>query len=297
MATRPAFQHQGPDSNCVIDDVKLGWLSCTAYAMAMLIDANSEQRPKGCRVRRLVAPQNVEGGLTLDQVADVAEQHFDVRIQRRTPSFHGAIPVERLARRISRGWGFVLQGNNTGFVGKGSANHAIYVHEVRGGTPDEPREALIFDSQRHQPTWVPWRRVVAFGEALRPREDVAVTIPAGRVYAGFGPEPQHDGETDEDEDEMDDSDVQLRFGATALAAPDRLRADPPPGKRTNVRDTPRRLEPMHIVRTLGMGDPFVAFQKVTDGAVPPGARRGVWFGNRSGSRWVHRSGVRGVGGA
>ena len=70
MASRPAFQHQGPDANCVIDGQKLGWLSCTAYAMAMLIDASTggARRPKGCRVRRLVAPENVIGGRGNDTI-------------------------------------------------------------------------------------------------------------------------------------------------------------------------------------------------------------------------------------
>ena len=88
----------------------------------------------------------------------------------------------------------------------------------------------------------------------------------------------------------------LAFGATALPHPARLRADPPPGRRINVRDTPRRLAPDRVVRTLGRGDPFVAFQKVTDGALPPGTERGVWFGNRAGRQWVHRSGLRSAAG-
>jgi hypothetical protein len=298
MASRPAFQHQGPDSNCVIDGVKLGWVSCTSYAMAMLIDASTdgEERPKGCRVRRLVAPQNVIGGLTLGQVAEVAEDRYGVPIQRRTGG--RVIPIERLARRVSRGWGFLLQGNNTGFVGKGSANHAIYVHQVRGGTPAEPKEALVYDSQRFHEVWIPWHRVVSFGEALRPDEAVPITIAPGRLWAGFGPRPMGGDDPDEEEQEegegMDDE-VQLAFGATRLDRPDRLRADPPPGRRINVRDNPRRLGADHVVRTLRAGDPFLAFQKVTDGAVPPGAMRGVWFGNRRGTLWVHRSGVRGVG--
>ena len=35
---RPVYQFQGPKSHCVIDNLKLGWVSCTAYSMAMLID-------------------------------------------------------------------------------------------------------------------------------------------------------------------------------------------------------------------------------------------------------------------
>jgi hypothetical protein len=301
VAPRPAFQHQGPDTNCVVDGLKLGWLSCTAYAMAMLIDASTDgaRRPKGCRVRRLVAPENVIGGLTLSQVARVADDDFDVPIQQRTPAFRGTIPVDTLARRISRGRGFVLQGNNSAFAGRGTANHAIYVHEARGGTAEEPKEALVYDPQRLQAVWIPWRKIVAFGEALRPDEDRPQTIPPGRVWAGFGPppapssaEPTDPDDENENDDEEPGPGVDLEFGATARPHPLRLGRATPPGRRINVRDTPRRLTPDHVVRTLGRDDPFLAFQKVTDGAVPPGAQRGVWFGNRSGRRWVHRSGVR-----
>jgi hypothetical protein len=117
------------------------------------------------------------------------------------------------------------------------------------------------------------------------------------VWAGFGPPPaparaEPTDPDDEDEDDDHGPDVDLAFGATALPHPVRLVADPPPGRRINVRDMPHRLTPDHVARTLGRDDPFLAFQKVTDGAVPPGAQRGVWFGNRSGRRWVHRSGVR-----
>src|ERR1044072_8959804 len=110
---RPVYQFQGPSSHCVIDDLRLGWVSCTAYSMAMLIDgaAGGGQEANGGRIRGLVRPEDVEGGRMLSQVAPVAEESFGVRIAVRTGG--RAIPVDLAIRRLRSGRGFVLQGNTT----------------------------------------------------------------------------------------------------------------------------------------------------------------------------------------
>ncbi|HEY6569532.1 MAG TPA: hypothetical protein VIZ22_04540, partial [Candidatus Limnocylindrales bacterium] len=102
----PKFQTQLPKDNCVIDGILLGGVSCTAYAMAMLIDAATEgtEAPKGCRVRRLVNPEDLDEGLMLSQVAKVAERKFDVPISVRTGA--RAVPVATAIRRIRNGRGF-----------------------------------------------------------------------------------------------------------------------------------------------------------------------------------------------
>lgn len=297
MAKRPAFQHQGPDNNCVIDDVALGWVSCTAYAMAMLIDAATDGtvRPKGCRVRRRVTPRDVERGLTLRQVADVAEREYDVVVSVRTGP--NAIPVAKATQRIRRGRGFLLQGNNVAF-GLGNANHAIYVHQVRGGTPESPAEALVYDPQRKHEAWIPWHKVLAFGAALRLNKAGTRVVGPKRLYAGFAPRPTPDAAelAALPPPEVKDG-VELRFGARRLPQRKRTVAKPPPGRRVNVRRTPRSLEAQHIVDTLAAGELFVAFQRLDNGERPAGSTSTIWFGNRRGTEWVHSSGLRRAPGA
>ncbi|HYO44275.1 MAG TPA: hypothetical protein VES19_13850 [Candidatus Limnocylindrales bacterium] len=303
MTTRPIFQHQGPDTNCVIRAAALGWKSCTAYAMAMLIDAATDgaQRPKGCRIRRLVRPEDITKGLNLSQVAAVAERSFDVVIAVRTGA--NAIAVDEAVRRVRRGRGFVLQGNNSAW-GLPPANHAVYVHEVRGGPPGPPRQALLFDPQRRHERWVPWQAILDFGAALTLDEAGLRPLGPARLYAGFAPRPAvpadlPDGaparaaspaEPAAAADPPADG-VTLRFGARRLLRPVRRVARPPAGRLVNVRRSPRSLSPGSIVETLGRGAVFVAYQKAR-GMTPAGARSSTWLGNRDATEWVHVSGLR-----
>ena len=289
---RPVFQHQGPDRNCVIDSHAIGWLSCTAYAMAMLIDAATDgvRTPKGCQVRNKVKPQDVEGGLTLGQVSRVAREVYGVPIVRRTGL--NAIKIENAARRIQDGQGFVLQGNNDGWEGRKFVQHAVYVDRVRGGTRGAPAEALVYDSQRRKRTdtrtgavWMPWSKVMGFGKAMRVNS-AGAKVPAGRIWAGFGPQRMARAAAG-----PHPLQVTLAFGAVKLAEPAGFRATPPPGRRINVRATPRSTaaEPTDLLED---GELFVAWQRVDDGARPsPGATQ-RWFGSRDGTDWVHASGLR-----
>jgi hypothetical protein len=293
MASLPAFQHQGPDSNCVIDKAELGWVSCTAYSMAMLIDAATDgvQRPKGCKIRRGVTPKDIVRGLTLRQCARVAERDYDVVVQVRTGP--NAIPVAKAAQRIQNGRGFVLQGNNEAF-GFSAVNHAIYVHKVRGGTPGMPAEALVFDPQRHKERWIPWTKVLAFGAGLMLNKSGTRRLGPDRLYAGFMPRQLTPAEAAVSPP-VQAQGVKLRFGAEKLPRRRRTRAIPPPGKRVNVRSTPMNLLPANVIDTLEDGELFVAYQRVQTNAVPPGAGSKVWLGNKDGTEWVHRSGVMKIG--
>jgi hypothetical protein len=294
MASRPAFQHQGPDRNCVIDGAELGWLSCTAYAMAMLIDAATDGkiRPKGCKVRRRVRPQDIVEGLSLEQVARVAEKDFDVVINVRTGP--NAIPVAKATQRIENGRGFLLQGNNEGF-GRSQVNHAIYVHTVRGGTPGMPAEALVYDPQRQREVWIKWPTVLAFGAALRLNKSGTRKLGPGRLYAGFIPRQLTPAEALVSPPVPAQEGVKLRFGAEKLPHRRRTRAIPPVGKRVNVRSTPLDLKPANVIDTLAAGELFVAYQRVETNAVPMGATTKVWLGNKDGTEWVHRSGLQKIG--
>ncbi len=298
MATiRPVFQHQGPASNCVIDDIELGWESCTAYAMAMLIDVatNGDKRPRGCAVRIKVTPEDDAGGLTLRQVADVAAEKYGVIVSVRTGA--NAVSTAKATEQISKGRGFLLQGNNEAFKGKGDADHAIWVNEVRGGTLAEPAEALVYDPQRKAAVWIKWRKVLAFGAALHLNKSGTRKLGPGFLYAGFPPPRPTPKEMAAMPAPVIDSGVELRFGAKRTARqPDRVRATAPAGRRVNVRRRPDSLAKKHIVDTLVDRELFEAFQRTENGKKPAGSKSPVWFGNKDGTLWVHESGLKHIGG-
>jgi len=295
MAMRPAFQHQGPDTNCVIEGIALGWCSCTAYAMAMLIDAATEgrHRPKGCAVRRLVKPRDLDKGLNLSQVSAVAQGAFGVPIAVRTGP--NAISVDSAVKQARRGRGFVLQGNNVAW-NKGTGDHAVYIHEVRGGTDLAPAEALLYDPQRSHERWIPWPRALAFAAALRLNPSGTRVLGPGRLYAGFAPAPMTPAEHAARGATVIDDGVELAFGASRLPHPDRTRGNPPRGRLVIVRSTPLSLAGSNIVEHLSDGELFVAYQR-TQGVKPPGAASATWFGNKDATWWVHVSGLRRIGGA
>jgi hypothetical protein len=297
---RPRFQQQGPDWRCKINGKMLGWVSCTAYSMAMGIDSstNGAKRPKGCEVRRHT--NDFVKGLTLSQVANVATENYGVRVTVRTGNH--TIAPDKAWEQASLGRGFVLQGNCEALVHtrfrstKGPVNHAVWVNRVRGGTAGHPREAKVFDPAadgRHAPwgtadkgpTWWPWETVVAFAAALR--GDAGKRIGPGRMYAGFVPKPAAAPSPQ--------SGLKLFPGAKKTTPfPDRTRANPPEGHRVNVRSDPRSLDPGKIVDRLSDGALYVAYQRF-DGGARPGGASPTWYGNEDGTEWIHETGLRHIG--
>jgi hypothetical protein len=308
----PRVQHQGPASHCKVDGHKLGWVSCTAYSMAMGIDAYTagDQHPKGCAIRKHTG--DTESGLTIRQVAEVAQEHYDVLVTRRTGS--NVIAPEKAAELAGKGRGFVLQGNTGALLGtksqstKGPVQHAVWVQRVEFDANGRPAFAVVFDpcadgrrlsSTRDAPKapqkW-PWDRVLAFASALQLGE--GRELGPGRFYAGFVPRLRPSPVPGSANLIQDVPDVTLRFDARKTAPfPDRTRAKPPAGRRVNVRRRPDRLDPDDVTDKLGDGDLFIAYQRTSTGAKPPGSRSRTWFGNRDGTAWVHVSGLRHVGGS
>jgi hypothetical protein len=305
---RPKFQRQGPASNCKIDGLELGWVSCTAYAMAMGIDAATAgaRRPSGAKVRKLT--DDTEGGLKLRQVADVALETYGVRVAVRTG--WNTIAPARAAQLLRSGRGFLLQGNTEALLGTksqstiGPCNHAVWVNEVKGGTDDRPDKALVYDPAadgRHRvgrdfangPRWWPWERVLDFAADLRPDREDGPRLGKGKLYAGFVPRRPDTPEAPD----AGDSDVVLRPGASRTKPfPDRVRTNVRKGHRINIRSRPDRLRPGDILDRVPDGALFIAFQRLKDGATPPGGGSSIWFGNRDGTEWIHRSGLRRIGG-
>ena len=224
-AVRPVFQKQGPETNCVIGGEKLGWVSCTAYAMAMGIDSATagRKRPSGCKVRKLTGDK--VKGLMLSQVAEVALEHYDVRVTVKTGP--DTISPASALKQIRVGRGFVLQGNTAGLPkrlqsgGKKPANHAVWVNEVRGGDPKgAPEKALVYDpaADGRRPgiikgeTWWAWQDVLSFAAALRLSK--TRKLGPGKFYAGFIEAPDVEQEVAHAQPKVDEA---LR---TAVQAPE-----------------------------------------------------------------------------
>ena len=320
---RPVFQRQGPAANCKIGGKELGWESCTAYSMAMGIDAftGGRHRPSGCRIRE--ATGDTVGGLTLRQVADAAQSRYGIRVAVRSGGT--TIAPEKAARLIRAGRGFVLQGNAAVLIGTpsqstgGPVNHAIWVQAVRGGTDDVPDQVLVYDPAADGrrglakgPQWWPWSRLLAYAADLRMDDAGVRRLGPGRFYAGFLP-PRPAGEAAEPHvapapapgpppprpapPRPVEPPVHLVPNAIRTDPfPIRVRAVPPPGRKVNVRRRTDSLSRDLIVDLLAKGDLFIAYQRMTRAAQPPGANSRTWFGNRDGNEWVHASGVMAEGG-
>ena len=308
-AVRPVFQAQGPATNCVIDGEALGWKSCTAYSMAMGIDSATAgaKRPSGCKIRKLTG--DTEKGLMLSQVAEVALEHYDVRVSVKTGA--SAISTASALKQIRIGRGFVLQGNTSALPphlqagGPTPANHAVWVNEVRGGNDAAPDEALVYDPAADArrpgidkgPTWWPWSVVLAFAAALELDKSGHRKLGAGRMYAGFIQAPEEGAHSPKGivDTIKPAADVTLRFGAKKTTPfPDRMRTNRPGGKKTNIRSRPDRIEPVDIVDQVRDGSLFIAYQKTTKGAKVGDSR--TWYGNRRGTEWIPELRLRHIGG-
>ncbi len=288
--SRPRFQPQGPDSNCIIDGHYLGWDSCTCYAGAMAVDATTagKQRPSGCAVRR--ATGDVSGGTMLRQVADAVMKLNGIFVEVHTGS--NVLTPQRVAALVRAGRRVVIQGNADAMLGTtyqstaGPVNHAVMVNEVRGGTVSEPDYALVYDPAADGrkrsyhvdlgPTWWPWSMVKKFCANLRPAGDGTPRLGSGKVYVGVFP----------------DSEPHVILATNASKAkpfPDRVRAD-----EATVRIRAGRTNTSKVLYTVSDGRLLVLYQYAR-GDSHEGST--LWGGNDDGTEWVHTKNIRHLGGS
>lgn len=286
---RPAFQAQGPDTNCVINGHALGWDSCTAYSTAMGVDGHSggHYRPSGCTIRRHVG--DTTGGLTLPQVAKAVRELYAIDIHCYTGS--QVIEPERLAAFIRAGRRSVVQGNAVAMVGSpfqstsGAVNHAVFVNEVRGGSIDRPAEALVYDPAAdgrkrgyhvdQGPSWWPWTQVLEFCAKLQPSGSGPQLGP-GKVYAGVFP----------------DSEPHVKLvpgGRRSAPFPDRARAN----EKAVWIHTNRKKGTKSRKYGVANGT-LLVFYQYAPGDSHDGSN--LWGGNDDGTEWVHLANCRHVGG-
>ncbi len=182
---RPEYQTEAESCIVTKDGVahQLAWTGCTPYSGAMAQDSTTggKQRPSGCAVRRKTG--DVSGGTTIPQVADALFNLYGTNIKRFTGQ--SVIDPPRVAHYIRAGQKVIVQGNADALIGTrfrstaGAVNHCVMINEVRGGTLNEPLEALVYDpaaNGRHVgwgtadqgPSWWPWSLVKKFCAYLRP---------------------------------------------------------------------------------------------------------------------------------
>lgn len=274
---RPEFQPQNP----AISHCDLGWLSCTSFAMAMLIDRSSlgAKQPSGCAVRRMT--HDTVGGTTLNQNALVAEQlgiDVTVRVGARVISPASA------AKELKKGRSMVVQGDAGAMVGgthqstNGPVAHAVYVNEGRGWDGDIPAEVLVYDPAAdgrrsgidQGPSWWKWTELLKFAAWLRPEGPSGPRLGPGRWYAAFGPDTE----------------------PHVILYPGAIRSDPFPDRmRAATDNTPVYRTPSPtaepVARLKDKGDLFIGYQILS-------GRH--WYGNQDGTRWVKGSDVKHEGG-
>ncbi len=284
---RPVFQPQGPDSRCVVNGVPLGWDSCTMYAGAMAVNGTRpDYHPSGCTLR--TRSGDTSGGTTLRQMADAVQSVVGMHVDTYTGA--NVLTPQRVARLVRAGRRCVIQGNADAMIGTvhqstaGAVNHAVMVNEVRGGTLDEPSEALVYDPAAdgrnrayhvdQGPSWWPWWLVKRFCANLRPA-GTGPRLGAGKVYVGVFPDSEPH--------------VTLRAGAKrSTPFPDRTRA----GKtKVGIYSAPNGLRHLYSV---DRGTLLVGYQYV-DGTSAWGSNR--WLGNDDGTEWVPIGALTHVGGS
>jgi hypothetical protein len=291
---KPPVLTQGPATKCVIDGKALGWLSCSACGMAMGINSATmgAKHPPYCEVRRLTG--DTSGGLTLPQVANVAQGVYGVKVEVRVGS--NVCSPAYAAGRLHSEHPFGLQGNtaallNSPFRSTGTGvNHFVHVERGKGWHSSNghwlPSHALVYDPAadgRHVGwgtaaeawDWWPWSQVLEFAADLHPwGENDSRVLGPGRFYAGII-EPQFRA---------------AHGGKRSTPYPDRTRAR---YDGVRVHSSPA-IGATTTIDRLEEGQLFVAYQYAT-GPEYAGSTR--WAGSRNGRAWVHASRLRSVGGA
>lgn len=290
---RPRFLTQDPNNggSCVHNGRQFGWLNCTPTSTAMLVRQATlgDETPSGCDIRILTG--DWDDGTMLSQCGRVAEDEYGVPVSVRVGS-NFAEPSD-VKGWLRAGRGVVIQGNAIAMVntGKqstnGAVNHAVYAQELveRQGQQDhvwvyDPARSdrrAAFGKVEEGPQLWSWDLLMEFASELRPWGDRDPRkLGRGRLYAMVGPDVEPH--------------VHLRFQgshATSELPREFVVRSPVPGERVNVRKGPSRQ--YGIVKTKLNGSTFAAWQRTDRGQEMAGSR--TWFGNHSGTRWVHASGL------
>jgi hypothetical protein len=270
-------------------------VNCDPTAAAVLVDfvTCGARTTTGAEVRELTG--DFEGGTTIRQVSRAVAKGFGIDLDVTTASF------DRLIRALEHGRGVSLCGSSVATFGTPfqssptfKDNHQLALTDIRTN-PDGSREILVYDPLADKrkagvkyrgPAWIPVGIVRTFAGQfdLRSREERAQHKPPRPLGMGLATYAVTEVNRCVVVDHHVTVDgVQLRPGAVRVGGDDGkvLEVTVPIAK---VRDRPHTGA--DIVGRKVDGDLFRAFQKIRAQNVA-GSR--VWFGDRSGTRWMHSS--------
>lgn len=279
------FQREGSASPCTLHGHDLKWKNCSVLSGGMGGDKSTLGKIvlSGCQLRDETG--DYLGGTTIPQVAAALAAH-GIKTEQHVGG--NVCTLWYASYQGASGRGFLLQGN-TQPDGRGNVNHAVWVNHPIGGTPGDPDGFWVMDPWSTGPAFWSYAKTKAFALALHPYGEAdprtLKSLGINGIYALIFPDTEPH--------------AHLHYGGAKTAPfPDALKTHPPvAGRRVNVRSRPDRLAAGDVVGTLPTGTPWTAFQVTTTGAKPAGSSSRTWYGNHDGNRWIHSSGVVGVGGA
>jgi hypothetical protein len=287
---RPVFQLKRDRSHP--NGSKLGGTNCNPSAAATLIDfvTCGRKRSSGAAVRELTG--DLEGGTWLGDVIRAVRRGFGIDIDLNTGSF------DRVTRALETGRGVSLCGSSVATRGTRfqasetfDGNHQWALTDIRRGQSGKV-EILVFDpladGRRRRiatsPMWIPADIVKRFAGNLDLRSKAEKAAKKPRRPLGMGRATY--GVTDRVDcspTARTPSTVQLRRGAS-LVSGQTGRERVVEVAVARIRERPTTIS--DIIGRLRAGDTFRAYQQIRGQRV--GGDR-IWYGDRLGTRWMHRS--------
>lgn len=248
------------------------WANCTCASAATAIDRHTlgAIRTSGAHMRNCQYDRS--GGTDLMDMklawSRCYSKYLDVRLKITWNTFIASVRAGRGA--IVLGWYAELPSRYRA-QSSASFGHAIYINEIR------PTDGalLMYDPLNYRPIWVPQIYIKRFAGAMR--------IPNGRIGYGY---VQTGFTRDTVSSATSTTSVTLRYGGVRITARTyRARVDAKQRRSPYIRTD-------NVVRTVDAGTNFRAYQKTTRGTNVGGST--TWYGNSSGTLWMHSSVVRAV---
>ncbi len=297
---RPVFQlKKDPDHPKGSTTYKV---NCDPTAAATLVDfvTCGERRTTGAAIRELT--NDFEEGTSIGQVARAVAKGFHIDLDVNSSTFPHVVHALEAGRGVSL-CGSSIATHGTEFQGSETftGNHQWALTDIRKRA-DGTTEILVYDPladgrRKHidrAPSWIPIDLVRSFAGNLDLRSKAEIKANKPRRPLGIGRATYAVTEVNRCAADAGAGApalaamatlpaVQLRQGAVPVGGADgrELEVAVPVGR---VRERPSTMA--DIVGRKQEGDAFLAFQKIRGQRV---AGSHVWFGDRLGSRWMHRS--------
>ena len=279
MVFRPPFIKQLDGSpyagvNCTLAS---GCMAAIRHKVGSNPPGSAMWYPKPWYLRKLTG--DTSGGTNLAQLDRVLDYYYGINLETVY-----ADSWENFHNEIRSGRGAVLQGSysvlyNTRWSGSKTfkGNHAIYVNECRYNYTLKRWEYLVYDplcdhrraGLDQAPSWIP-------GSVLR---EFAGKLLVGTRRAGIGKAWAS---------YTRDTEPAVRLAYRATKYPNGPRPFYARVDGAKIRSS-AKIGNTNIITKLDEGDPFLVYQYKTGQKVSGSTR---WYGNRTGTRWMHSSVLR-----